>query len=593
MQTVNLIRLSWEQLGPDARSYARMTTNGIPTGRVVRTLFTRIFDAECKHAVGLPTVDDPRIVASVQTQVLQARDRLERVAHWHKSLRDAFYRLPKEDRFWTDPVERLFSHAWEEAGRGDIALSEHARAHDALMRIAAKAAGFSAITVDRVLADPVSRADLQRSLEKAWDDADHARRGLQTDETQAAELEALVASLIRELVPRKRQHTAAAESVWATLKAADEVGKLKTAMQLALTDHDEVRPPSLVSSEETATDEDRSSLWVRPFRPLDASVRDRIGRILRNPPFPFELAPTAWDGLEIAVRVSAVPYGLGQISSRAALVIGARAYTGLAADLTGGTEKGRRDIDGAISYLARCWRASEGVASHLAAGGGVAYAPVRNFVDNPQEYALARLWVRFSRTDFDGHNIESVADLWWHIKEVVTKSAANHVKELTKRVARERLRFYDADSEDGQIAEEKHAVKQWLQRDVDEEPHLTVQSTGSGKVFAAVISYAVRNAGRASVEEFLASHTGRAVASPDETALAERWEGWAMGASVERVRHPGKDDGPFESERSQARAVEQLEEFPTYAQVREWIRAQLNRAAQRTHDERDAPAAGD
>jgi len=579
-----VLRDAWAQLGSGAREYEPMSRGGLPTDRTRRTLFTRVFDESTKSELRRAEISDA-VAAVVMRQIGEVRDRLERTALWHQALRDAYYRLPKAERFIKDPVEGLFAPAWDEA---EHALPDGPGAADAVIaRMREGAPGFSPIEVDRLLADPEVRAEFERLLDGVWADA-HEPDAHEPDAPTDAERRGLTRELERfcaDLVPTRGGFSDDVEEAWTRLAGDPTVMRWTTPARLGLATADPVRKPELIGGGEESGP---LGLAVSAYRPLDDSLRGRLMKVLKNPPFAFDRTPSAREGLERAVTVSARPLGLGSASAAAALVVGAFAYAGVTLDRQG--RSGRLPA-GAIAYLAACWRNAQAVSAQVERSGAAGFVHAQDYIEDPHEYLIGRLWVRLSRTDYDGHDLASPSELWWHLTKAL-QSSANHVSELAARISREGLGFVSTDDEshietefvgstDGMAA--PAAPDDRAARD----PSGTDAGTdvggdaGTRSGFGEVLRHALGRVGSARVDEVIAAMAGLVVDAQAEDELPDVWESWVLGAAAARVAQRAARQGPFDVARAGAVRAAEIARLPTYAQAREQVRARRIAASRR------------
>lgn len=544
---------AWAKLGADARGYQPMTRGGMPTDRLKRTLFTRIFDKVTKSELQRPEISDP-VAAAVEQQVHSARERLDRTAGWHKALRDAYYRLPKDDRFLPDAVEGLFVAAWDEAEHPGEPVAESADA--VIARLLLQTGDFSAFQLDRLLVDSEVRAELERIVDGAWEDVGTPPEVL--GDADAREVRRELEDLCRDLVPERGRFSSQLADAWLRISQDPRIPQWTDASRLRLTLDSAPSRPALDGRSQLDEEQLHWTLAAIPYRPLDDTLRGRLGKVLKSPPFAFDLTPTAWDGLERAALVSAQAFSLGSAPARAALVVGAYAYMGVAVDRYGRTGALPR---GAIAYLAKCWRSSAAVSAQLSRSGAAGFADAQDYVEDPYEYLIGRLWVRLSRTDYDGHTLSTPSELWWHLTEAL-RSSANHVSELAMRIAREGLGFAYVD------ADEKTA--QGLE---DERKPTTGRMDEPRDGLAVVLRHGMERAGIERVDGVVASMAGLNVETPEQSALADVWESWVLGAAANRVAQRESREGPFDAEHSSAVQAEEIARLPAYAQAREHVRA--------------------
>lgn len=544
---------AWAKLGADARGYRPMTSGGMPTDRLKRTLFTRIFDKVTKSELQRPEISDP-VAAVVKQQVRSVRAHLDRTARWHKALRDAYYRLPKDDQFLPDPVEGLFVPAWEEAQHTGRPVAKSADA--VIARLSQRTGDFSTLQLDRLLADPEVRAELERIVDGAWEDAGTPLESL--GDADAREVRRELEDLCRDLVPAQGRFSSQLADAWLRISQDPRIPQWTDASRLRLTLGSAPFRPALDGRSQLAEEQLHWTLAAIPYRPLDDTLRGRLGKVLKNPPFAFDLTPTAWDGLERAALVSAQAFALGGVQARAALVVGAYAYMGVAVDRRGLTGALPR---GAIAYFAKRWRSSAAVSAQVARSGAAGFADAQDYVEDPYEYLIGRLWVRLSRTDYDGHTLTTPSELWWHLTEALW-SSANHVSELAARIARESLGFVYVDAADENTAQGLEDDRKPTTGRIDEP---------RGGV-AVVLRHGIQRAGIERVDDVVASMAGLVVEMPEQSALAEIWESWALGAAASRVAQRELHEGPFDAERLSAVQAEEVARLPAYAQAREHVR---------------------
>ncbi|WP_409046955.1 hypothetical protein AB2L57_09620 [Microbacterium sp. HA-8] len=543
---------AWAALGVQARDYRPMTSGGVPTDRVKRTLFTRIFDREIKAELQRAEVSHV-IADEAARQLIAVSDRLDRTARWHKALRDAYYLLPKDERFLPDAVEGLFVPAWEESDSPNAPDEESAQ--EVIARLTLRTGNFSVFQIDRLLADPGVREDLERILDQAWDGAaEHEELG----GADARDVQRQLAAFCADLVPVRDHFSTEVIEAWTRLSQDPRLPRSIGPRGIQLTLGASPAQPALDRAEDSAADEAHWSLAASAYRPLDDTLRGRLGKVLRKPPHPFDLTPTAWDGLERAARVSAQTFGLGSDAARSALTIGAFAYLGVTVDRRGNSGK---LPPGAIAYLATCWRNAGAVSAQVARNGAVAFSDAQDFIENPHEYLVGRLWVRLSRTDYDGHMVATPAELWWHVVKAL-QSSANHVSELGMRIAREGMGFVSTDNLE-------HAGEE-IQEEHDLRAGLSGEPRGSMSV---VLRFGAARAGVQRVEAVVAAMTGRGVDATLEAEPADVWESWVLGVAALRAARRESEEGPFDASQARAVRTEEIGKLPTYAQAREQVRA--------------------
>lgn len=548
------MRSAWEQLGPTVLAYRSLTDRtGLPSSRARRRLLTRMLDAHTKHALMTSaSIDDPVIIEAVHREVMQHRDRLERLIPWHRALRKAYLELPGEQRFLEDTVGSLFPPAWDATYENEPAddAVRFSRARRIIADLAAEASPFSLVELDRLLADPSVVNEATAEIMRTWHD-----RPSHTPAVDRSAVTSQLDELAALIVPARGEIAPGAVSLWRTLQTELGVQEFVTASALGLTEHADPSPPVIV-----ADNASRDDAWVAPFRPLDASLRERLARILANAPHPWPESLTAASALDIAIRASTQHLGLAATESRAVFAVAARVYPSV------GATKNQKDAAprGAATYLAVVWRRSEGVTAALERGYGGVHSTLLDFVANPLEYLIGRLWIRLSRTDYDGHIARGADELWEHLKQAVV-SSTGHVKTLAQRIAREG--FHTASrglDEAREVMDNRAAIAL-----VEAEERL--EHLGAGSAFGAVINYAIRHDGLSTVSQYLSAMGGVVASRQLESELEGQWSSWVHAVALRRLRAvEGDGIGLDEDETRLQRAIGEL---PAYSQARALIQA--------------------
>lgn len=576
MNVAVLLQRAWAQLGPEARDYPRITDEaGRPMPRARRTLFTRIFDPETKYAVlNSATIDDPRVEAAVLKQVADAAPRLERTVAWHRALRDAYYRLPRDSRFYPDPVERLLAPAWEQAekalppGRDDAAV----RADEVVAGLRDIEGPLTSASLRRVLADPGIVAAVEQRVAEAWITRDISIPDAATDRR----LRAAAAALAAVIVPRSGTIPAEADKPWHELRTDTATGAVLIRPLAHSTPETPIRPTYGLSNHlEPTAPSVLADPWTEDsageeFPVLDSSLQRRLQRILagnkegEEARFPDSL--TARGALDRAADLVALPLSLGSAGAHAVFLTATVAYTGL------GAQNDHSGVDvprGAARYLATRFRRAQGVAAVLEWEYGGFGSSVIDFVANPVAYALGRLWVRLARTDFDGREPDSAADAWGHILGAMT-STSKHVHALSKRITSRHVPSRDIDAVIDTAAEPIAAEP----TDADEgsTPAGDSDRAWGPESVRIVLRHATRVHGPSEVEGFLAALVGGTATDAEHAASAAVWEDWATGAALARA----------EASAGRTTFAQQVAALPSYAQVRARVRPRRPAASVRT-----------
>lgn len=537
MELVSVVlRDAWSRLHNGVRGYRSMTNpqSGMPSERVERTLFSRIFSSDVHSALKRETRIDTTVATQVMDALVEGGQTLRATAGWHRALNRAYqqyYRAGGERFLGGDAIEPLFVPAWDLAREPQEGEPEEIAGR---VILELSTGSYTWRRVQRALADPVFAAELNARLEELW----ATQNGVTAPAQPSAALMSNVKALLVELGRAKGLNgalepamIAVAEQRWTSVVTDPGADRAVAAQALGLTVLPVPERPQLTSEADDGTNTSPKSIGNLAFRALDESVQARLQRILTR-------SLAADDERLIArraVELTAEAYGLADAPARLTLIVGALAFAGVTASAAGSNEA-TGSANGITEYFARRWRTSSAVRDKVRRPGDH-YSDTILYIENPLEYLLGRLWIRLYRTAFTGPSAALEAS-WMHIHGAFTtalKSVNTPTGKLVKSGFREETVPAVADDDSDDSA--PYSAETVFRVDGRVEIDRMLASVATPSV-QAILGRAARVHGAHAVEQLVSSIPNAVSPNADASARArvtEIFERWVRELAIERL----------------------------------------------------------
>jgi hypothetical protein len=426
MQSAKLVlKRAWAQLDAETLAYKPFTpdeADGIPPKRTRQYLFPALFAERAVSGamVNLDREVDDELADLAMRTVAAHRGILAECVGWHQEMVVHYNALRRtsEGLFLGESSEaKLLKPALGAANLRRDNLSTEERARIVRARVDGMRGNRNLLAA--TLADEIrrERAGYQLRLDTSW-----AAATINDPAQLSRPVREGFAELTHEFSAEKVDtaivlNESAADQLWESLVASDEVDTYAAPRSLQLTGQDVVDQPALDRETDSGVrDNDR--------RPLDRSIAGRITRMLGNED---GLTATANAALGSVIEASASQYGLARRESRVVLLLGQYLCYSLSEKPQDAGNPGARAVTAS-------WMRG-GLVKKKTGQDNPRYDAARSFADGgAEEYYLARLWGRLLRAEILDRVATTPLTAWTEILGA-TKSTREHIRTVTTHVS--------------------------------------------------------------------------------------------------------------------------------------------------------------